>query len=210
MIPRDESRSDSDLWRAAIEGDPSAFGAVFDRHVDQILTACTRRLGSRDDGEDATLEVFVVAWQRASRVHFVDDSALPWLLAVAANVARTRVRTRSREQRRLLRMVPDTLSADTADEAIAAVERETVAASVANAISHLPRSQQMVVMLCDLGELSYAEVSEMLNVPVGTIKSRRSRAFARLQTLLQDTQEIGQQRSLRAGHNWEGATSWTD
>lgn len=184
-VPSDAD-TDESLWARAVAGDGSAFAAVFDRHADTVHTHCARRAGSWVDAQDLTSLVFLEAWRQRTRVRFVDGSALPWLLVVATNVTRNQTRARRRYARALARVPGDPHAPDIADEAIADIEAEQVAAEVAACIRRLRTDEQDVVSLCDLGGLGYAEAAAVLGIPVGTVRSRLSRARARLRAMLTD------------------------
>lgn len=183
MIGVDASATDEECWRAALAGDRAAFGAVFERHADRVLTHCSRRLGSRVDGEDATSQVFMVAWNKAESIRFVDGSALPWLLVVATHVThkmRRRMKVESRYALPTEDSGPGGESDDIADEVARRVDGERTASILAAAVGSLGRHHRDVVSLCDLGELGLVEAAAVLGVPVGTVKSRLSRAHAKL------------------------------
>ena len=175
-----ESASDEQLWASAQAGDADAFGEVFDRHVDAVYSHCLRRTGSWSDAEDLTSLVFFEAWRKAARARFVDESLRPWLLAVATNLARTQVRSRRRYEAMLARLASRQVEADSADEVLANLDAEYRAVQLGRAISGLTKADQQVLSLCDLGELSYEQAAAVLRIPVGTVRSRLSRARARL------------------------------
>jgi len=80
----------------------AAFRMVFDAHHDAVHRFCMRRLGV-DDGNDATAEVFLVAWRRMDAMP-EQDEPLPWLYGVARNVVRNHRRTRQRKVRLVSRL----------------------------------------------------------------------------------------------------------
>jgi RNA polymerase sigma factor (sigma-70 family) len=175
---------DDECWRAAIRGDPAAFALVFDRHADAVYRQCLRRTGSVADAEDLTSMTFLQAWRARDRVRFVDGSARPWLLTVAANLARNHARAARRYRHQLARLPRDRPAEDAADAALDNLERVAAERAVAAALAELAPAEQDVVSLCDLSELSYAEAAQVLDVPIGTIRSRLSRARAHLRARL--------------------------
>lgn len=181
------STPDEDLWLKALDGDGHALAVVFDRHADRVLTHCARRLGTRQDADIVASEVFVQAWKSGRGVKFVDGSVLPWLLVVANNVARRHDRSRRRYEALQKRIAVDSeLSDDPAEEALNRIELRRRTAELARAIAQLPTRHQEVVGLCDLGELSYADAAAILSVPIGTIRSRLSRAHNKLRDFLDE------------------------
>jgi RNA polymerase sigma-70 factor (ECF subfamily) len=70
------------------------------------------------------------------------------------------------------------------------VQRHELAASIQNCLDRLPEEMRMVVVLCDVQGLDYAEIADARNIALGTVKSRLSRARARLRDCLQDKREL--------------------
>jgi len=180
--------SDEQLWAQARAGDAAAFAAVFDRHLDAVYTHCVRRSGSWVDAEDLASMVFLEAWRKASKVRFVDGSIKPWLLVVATNVTRTQARARRRYEAMLSRLPHEDLAGDAAEEVIIGLDAEQLAAQLARAMATLGKADQEVIALCDLAELSYADAAVALAVPVGTVRSRLSRARRKLRGALDSLQ----------------------
>jgi RNA polymerase sigma factor (sigma-70 family) len=202
----DDHRSDEELWSRALSGDAEAFATVFDRHVDAVYTHCIRRSGAWVDADDLTSMVFLEAWRKARRVRFVDGSIKPWLLVVATNIARTQARTRRRYEAMLCRLPRDDSALDAAEEVLADIEAEQRAAELAQAIATLRKVDQEVLALCDLAELSYADAAAALSVPVGTVRSRLSRARAKLRNALTSMQERQPSERPSATAQSRGAT----
>jgi RNA polymerase sigma-70 factor (ECF subfamily) len=190
--------TDADLWARARQGDGNAFAEVFGRHADSVFTHCFRRTGSRTDADDLTSLVFFQAWRNADRVRFVDGAILPWLLVVATNVARNESRARRRYQRLLERLPAHEDTHDIADEAISNVEAERHAALLGACIRRLSKKEQAVIALCLLSEMSYAAAADVLGVPIGTVRSRLSRARTKLQALLTESAPADRTTSVAA------------
>jgi RNA polymerase sigma-70 factor (ECF subfamily) len=175
--------TDGELWRTAAGGDPSAFGALFERHSDAVYNHCFRRTGSWEAAEDLVSVVFLEAWRRRREVSLGGESILPWLLAVANNVVRNRERS-LRRHRRLLAKLPRTMVApDPADEAVSRVDDERAMRRVLEVFTRLLPDEQDVLALCVWAGLSYAAAAVALGVPVGTVRSRLSRAREHLRRL---------------------------
>jgi RNA polymerase sigma factor (sigma-70 family) len=181
LLGRNESaEADEALWKAARAGDGEMFGALFDRHGGAVFAHCRRLSASAHDAEDMTSVVFLEALRRADAIRFVDGSALPWLLVVATNVARNHSRARRRYGSLLARLPDPSPAPDIADEVVTSIASIEAGARVAAALKALSMADQRVLALCDLAGLSYLAASQALRVPVGTIRSRLSRARARL------------------------------
>lgn len=128
--------------------------------------------------------VFLEALRRASAARFVDGSALPWLLVVATNLARNQSRARRRYRALVARLPGPVPHADIADDVAADLDARERTALLRNAMGSLRPAEQDVVTLCDLADLSYEEAATALGVPVGTVRSRLSRARAKLRRSL--------------------------
>jgi RNA polymerase sigma factor (sigma-70 family) len=175
---------DSELWRRANEHDGKAFGELFERHSTAVYNHCFRRTASWSRAEDLTSVVFLEAWRKRSRVRLHGDSILPWLLAVANNVLRNSNRSQ-RRYRRLIQAVPaPATEPDVAEQVSSRLDDERAMATVLTEIHHLTARHQEVIALCDWSALSIEEAAIAMDVPVGTVKSRLSRARQHLRARL--------------------------
>jgi RNA polymerase sigma-70 factor (ECF subfamily) len=162
-----------------VEGEPEAFGVLFERHARPVYNHLFRRTADWSLAEDLTSVVFLEAWRRRADVRLEHDLALPWLLGVATNVLRNRRRSQWR-YRAALERVPRERVEDFADDADSRLEDEQRMQAVLGSLSRLPKREQDVIALCVWADLSYEEASVALDIPVGTVRSRLSRARARL------------------------------
>ena len=163
---------DADDWDAVLAGDGEAFGRVFDRHRDAVRRSVRRLVAQEADAEDVLAVVFLEAWRRRAAVRLVDDSVRPWLLVTALHAAQN-VRRSARRYRALLDRLPPV--EDAPDHADLIDDGR-----VSGAFRRLSPADQRILTLCVLEDLSERQASEALDVPVGTVKSRLSRAKARL------------------------------
>ena len=173
--------SDSRLWAQATDGDATAFGELYERHAAAIYNHCFRRTASWSLAEDLTSAVFLEAWRHRSDVRFVGDSARPWLLGVATNLVRNQQRTLRRYQAALRRLSPPPDEDDFVDELADRMDDERAVQKVLGLVERLPRRDREVLALCTWDGLSYEEAAVALGVPIGTIRSRLSRARRRLE-----------------------------
>jgi RNA polymerase sigma-70 factor (ECF subfamily) len=168
--------SDAADWQSAIAGEGEAFGRIFDRHRDRVYRHSYRLVTTWADADDAVAITFSEAWRKRDRVRFVDDSLLPWLLVTATNVSRNLSRSARRYRALLDRLPPENHSGDHAelfDEGAAQY-----------ALRELSLSDQRVITLCVLEGMPERDAAAVLGVPPGTVKSRLSRAKARLASRL--------------------------
>ncbi|MBC6448539.1 RNA polymerase sigma factor [Actinokineospora sp. HBU206404] len=178
--------SDAVLWRKAADGDRSAFGLLFERHVQAVWNHAYRLTGSWAQAEDVTSAAFMTGWSRRREVTLVRDSALPWLYAVAGNLARTEYRRSTRFLRAVRKVPVEHTAADHADAVVQRVDDDRRTREVAEAVRSLPKAEREAVELCLLGEVSTADAAALLGVAEVSVRSRLSRARARLRTVLEE------------------------
>ncbi len=177
---------DAVLWSRARSGDSEAFGTLFERHARTIYNHCFRRVGSWAVAEDLVSIVFLEAWRRVDKQP-PSGKEVPWLLGIATNVVRNRRRSERRHAAALRRVPepsPDPTFADDSDQRID--DEELIGRALA-LVARLPRREQEVFALCAWSELSYEDAAIALGIPVGTVRSRLSRARARLRELDPDS-----------------------
>ena len=162
-------------------GDPDAFRQLFNDHVRSVYNHAFRLTGNWSVAEDVVSVTFLEAWRLRSRVDLdVDGSLRPWLLGVATNVARNVRRAARRHEGALARLPRADVVPDFADDVSARIDdRERLALAMA-ALAALRKPEREVLALCVWSGLDYAEAAEALGVPVGTIRSRLSRARRKL------------------------------
>lgn len=169
---------DADLWRRVREGDTVAFGDLFCLHGPTIHRYALRRTGDPHAAEDVCAVVFLEAWRRRDDVELHQPSLLPWLYGVAGNTVRTWNRSRRRHEAALgrLQALPEPTPVATDRQALAITD----AVAVAEKVQRLPERYRDVVVLSVWEGLTHLEIAEALGISVGTVKSRLSRARARL------------------------------
>jgi RNA polymerase sigma factor (sigma-70 family) len=176
-----ETAGDGELWQRARTGEPECFGVLFDRHGEAVRTFCARRTGSLDAADDLVSIVFLEAWRRRDDVELVDGNALPWLYGIARLTIRHRWRTALRHRRALGRLASAAAVPDHADEVAGRLDDERHLARLQAAFQRLGAADRDVLTLCVWQGLSYAEAAVALDVAVGTVRSRLSRARRRLE-----------------------------
>ena len=96
--------TDGDLWRRAVDGEPDAFGVLFERHGRAVYNYLFRRTADWALAEDLTSVVFLEAWRRRKDVRLEAELALPWLFGIATNVLRNSRRSQWRHRAALERL----------------------------------------------------------------------------------------------------------
>lgn len=172
---------DSILWPRVRAGDAEAFGQLFERHAKAIYNYCFRRTGEWAVAEDLVSITFLEAWRRRDK-SLPGEKVLPWLYGIATNVLRNRRRSEARFAAALRRLPePPTDEAETIiDERL---DDERQMQLLLRLIAQLPKREQDVFVLCAWSDLSYDEAAVALGIPIGTVRSRLSRARQRLREL---------------------------
>ena len=170
---------DSTVIEDSLEA-PEAFGILFDRHGAVLLRFLTRRVNP-SEAEGLLGEVFRIAFERRAHFDRERESSRPWLYGIAANVVAKHQRSEARRLRATARVAArPVLSDDPVEQALPAIDARTRWSRVADAVSGLPAPEREAILLFVWEELSYQEIADVLDVPVGTIRSRLNRARARL------------------------------
>lgn len=173
--------SDPVLWRRAVAGDAHSFGVLYERHDRAVLSFCLWRTGDPALAEDLTSAVFLEAWRRRASTPLTGDDARPLLLAIATNVLRTQWRTRRRHRAALDRLGRATEPRpDHDDDAAERIDAAARLHEVRTQLDGLPVREREVLALVALADLTYEETAAALGLPIGTVRSRLSRARSRL------------------------------
>lgn len=159
--------------------DEASFGELFEQHAREIYRFCFRRIADGSAAEDLTQVVFLEAWRRRD-VAPEPSAVRPWLYGVALNVVRNHRRSLRRHRAALERLPRSRADADLGDELVQRMDDERRARETLAHFQQMPRRERDVVALCAWGELSYEQAATVLDVPVGTVRSRLARARARL------------------------------
>jgi RNA polymerase sigma-70 factor (ECF subfamily) len=176
-------RDDAELWQAA-STDADAFGELFERHAQAVFAFCARRTGDLALAEDLTSIVFLEAWRKRGSLRLEERSVLPWLLGTAHNVVRNQHRSRRRHRAALARMSEGGVTPSGEEDVIARLDAQQALSAALAAVDGLPQEQRDAVNLVLWSGLSYGDAAQVLEVPVGTVRSRVARARATLAATL--------------------------
>jgi RNA polymerase sigma-70 factor, ECF subfamily len=173
--------TDAELLRRHVAGDPEAFSRLFLRHRDRLWAVALRTACDPEDAADALQEAMISAFRRAG--DFRGESAVTtWMHRIVVNAALDRLRRRSGPNFTWPSMEagPDSRAADGPRMVPYSVESAELRLDVNAALRKLPPQQRTALVLVDMLGYPVADVSEMLGVSVGTVKSRCARGRARL------------------------------
>jgi RNA polymerase sigma factor (sigma-70 family) len=172
---------DSELIDASAAA-PGEFATIFDRHFDPVYEYLQRRIG-RDLAEELAAETFLVAFDNRSDYDSARSDALPWLLGIATNLMRRHWRREERELRAYARTAVDPVL-----DAFEGLEERLDASGqrrrLVEALAELSGPERDALLLAAWADLSYPEIAAALEVPIGTVRSRLSRARERIVTSL--------------------------
>ncbi len=181
--------TEAELVRQAQAGEPAAFEALVTAYENKIYNLALRYLGSRDDAEDASQEVFLRVFRFLPGFH-EESSFSTWIYRIAVNVCKDMLKAKSQR-------AEQPLEQDNGDEEESVIqipdsryEPETVVSDkeqreiLCKAILSLPEPQREILILRDVRGLSYDEIAEVLSLEIGTVKSRIARARENLRKKL--------------------------
>jgi RNA polymerase sigma-70 factor (ECF subfamily) len=183
MTDRVEGRplEDVELARLARDGDVAAYGELVERYREVAFRTAWLITRSSAEAEDAAQEAFVKAFYALDRFR-AGESFRPWVLRIVSNEAKNRRRSVGRRERLTMRLAHDRGSGDAAPSP---EERERLL----EALERLREPERLVVAYRYLLELSEAETAQALGIRPGTVKSRLSRALARLRREMERSQD---------------------
>jgi len=200
--------ADAELWQRAVGGEPQAFGQLFDRYASAIFKFCLRRTYDRGAAEDLMSSTFLHAWRRRADMQPGTDGPLPWLYGIAANLVRRHLRGVDRRQAAMARVSAPGAEPDPSDEVADRLDVARRVDRTLEALGSLSEADQELFVLCVWHELTYAEAATALGIPVGTVRSRLSRARERLRLALGEPErgsgdEPGDVTNARVGRKGE-------
>lgn len=170
-----------------VAGDTEAFGSIVTRYSDRLYAFVFHAVGDRETARDIVQETFLRCLRYRSHYQAVAKFST-WLFTIASNLATSEIRRRVRW--RFLSLDRDREEGevfelpDGADLPTEALDQTILREAVQKAILSLPPSYRQPLILRDIDDMSYEEVAGILNVPVGTVKSRINRGRLKLQQKL--------------------------
>jgi RNA polymerase sigma-70 factor, ECF subfamily len=174
-----EELSDGDLLERVGAGDRDAFEELYGRYARPVLGLALRRLGDRGRAEDALQDAFAAVWRSASSYDRRRGNGGAWLYTVARNAIVDGARRRPEPA-----MEPPDEPSDESGPPERA-EASWLSWRVHAALGRLPEHERPVIELAYWSGLSQSEIAELLQIPLGTVKTRTRSALARLADLLE-------------------------
>jgi len=184
MTPRKSDLSDPDLVQALAAGDVDAVRVLYARYGRLAYSLAVRILGDPGRAEEVVQDAFVRVWRRAASFDAGRGSLRTWLLTVVRNRAVDYLRGTAREWDEL-ELLGEVRAEGEGSDPWREVSQSLERAAVRDALAVLPLEQRQAVELAYFGGYSQQEISRMVNVPLGTIKSRTRLALEKLCSYLQ-------------------------
>ena len=174
-----------ELARTAAGGDEAAFEELVRLHEKKVYNLAFRMCGNPEDAADAAQEAFLAAWKGLPNVRG-EAGFSTWLYRLTSNAAIDRLR-RTRRQREEASLDDEALRLDAVDSAPspqARAEGAELREAVLSGLAQLSDDHRQALTLRELQELSYEEIAAVLEIDLGTVKSRISRARSALRKIL--------------------------
>ena len=179
--------SDEQLMSLFQGGDENAYIELVNRYKDKLINFIFNYLGDLESSEDVVQETMIKLYQKK---HYYKEIAKfsTWLYTIAKNLANTELRKRKQRKTTLLSQFSKddkTYELPSNDpEPGQEIQTDIVNKIIRDAVDQLSEKFKIVIVLRDIQGLSYEDISEIINVPIGTVKSRINRARLQLQVEL--------------------------
>jgi RNA polymerase sigma-70 factor (ECF subfamily) len=185
---------DNNLIQAARRGDVESFNRLVVTYQDAAYTVAYRIMGETDAAADATQEAFISAYQKLHQ--FRGQHFKPWLMRIVTNACYDELRRRQRRPAASLDELHDVQPApglelhSPQESPEQHAQRAELNSAIQDCISDLPDDQRIIAVLSDVEEYAYQEIAQITGLPLGTVKSRLSRARNRLRDCLRGIREL--------------------
>ncbi len=173
----------SSVLSLVAERDREAFAALFAHFAPRLKSYMLRLGSSAPQAEELAQEAMVTVWRKADRYDPARAAASTWIFTIARNL---RIDAYRRSNHPELDPEDPALVPDPPPAADAEVARKQDARRIRAALAELPEEQREVVRMSFFDDKTHTEISEILDIPLGTVKSRIRLAFARIRTSLDD------------------------
>ena len=181
MVP--EAISDAECVRKLQRGETDAFETLIRRHQKTIFNLAYRMLGDYDEAAEISQEAFLSAY-RAINNFRGDANFSTWLYRIALNHATTRRKSLNTRQQRSVPIENTEPASDPHPGPAESMEKKELRQRVQQALNRLEPDDAAVILLRDLQDVPYEEVARVLEIPIGTVKSRLHRARQALKSEL--------------------------
>lgn len=191
MVPSTDEQA---LIAAAQRGDLDAFNQLVIHYQKLAYHVAYRILSDADASADATQDAFLRAYRALGQ--YRGGSFKAWILRIVTNVCYDQLRAKQRRPTASLEVLlvtdpaPGHSFVDRTESPEAYTERQELGRAIQAGINTLPPDQRIALTLCDVADVNYQEIAQITRVSLGTVKSRISRARAKLRDYLLTRQEL--------------------
>lgn len=185
LSPDFEQYSDKELMAAHVAGDPHAFEVLFQRHRARLWAVALRTINDPEEAADGLQDAMISAFRKAD-TYRADAAVTTWLHRIVVNACLDRLRRKAvRPTVSLDSHDSDFWNADSkAGDHADLIANQELRIELERALATLPYDQRVAIVLVDIQGFRVEEAADILDCPVGTVKSRCSRGRTKLATLL--------------------------
>ena len=183
--------ADAEMLQAVLAGDGTAYQGLVEKYQNRVYAMIYGMVRNAEDARDLTQEAFVKAFRNLKSFR-LESSFYTWLYRIAMNLAIDHTRKQKRRETKEFDEQVGTRNSEgdlseihRAESPRKALERKPLMAAINDALQKLPEEQRQIVVLREVQGLSYREISEVMDIPEGTVMSRLYYARKKLQKLLE-------------------------
>jgi RNA polymerase sigma-70 factor (ECF subfamily) len=181
--------ADEDLMVLVEEGDAGAFAGLYDRHGRAAYSLAYRMMGEKQAAEDLVQEAFLRLWRGAAGYRAERGSVRTWILSIVHNRGIDYLRSNV-SRRRTQERVEMTSQTSQPSEAFSEAWRNTQREHVRHALSNLPQEQLRILELAYFSGYTHVEIAELLDLPLGTVKSRMRLGLQKVRTFFDNGEMV--------------------
>lgn len=190
-------KDDRSLLESIARGDSTGLGELYDRYKTLVFSIAFHILGSREDAEEATLDVFSKVWERAADYNARKATVKTWLTRIARNRAIDLLRRRNA---RFTGQNPAWADAclecmPGSDDPAGHLEKAELHQEVTRALARLPENQREALSLAYFRGFTHSQIAEALAEPLGTVKTRIRSALQTLRNSMLRDKKAGSVKS---------------
>ncbi|MDV2988869.1 MAG: RNA polymerase sigma factor [Dehalogenimonas sp.] len=171
---------------SAVKGDTAAFGRLFDMYVDDIYKHVYYRVGSAQDAQDISQQVFINAFKAISRFRNTNTPFLGWLMRIAHNLIVDYYRSKKPQSN----LDPELDIRDEAEDPTKISERHAIQSLLQKTILKLPEAQQQVILFHFIEGFDYPLIAKMIGKSEGAVRVLQHRGLSSLRRLLGSKETI--------------------
>ena len=176
------------LLEKAVNGDIQSFELLIRKYQKFAYNIALNYLKDIDEAEDATQEALIKAFKYLKNFH-MESKFSTWLYRIVINTCKDELRKKSKENNIISLNANDTYEDEIEDlsyEPLKTIEDKELSSGLKEAIDQLKIKYKEVIILCDVNDISYNEISDILKIPVGTVRSRINRGRKCLRKIINE------------------------